>query len=85
MKKILSTILIVTAAGASSAAFAKNPNDGTQLPGCIPSGGVPPKCGSATAVPEIDGASTGIAFALVGGMVLLVRERRRMTKEASAV
>ena len=33
-----------------------------------------------TKVPEMNGAQAGIAFALVGGIVLLIRERRRMTQ-----
>ena len=33
-----------------------------------------------TAVPEIDAAGSGIAFALVGGLVLAYRERRLSKK-----
>ena len=40
----------------------------------------PPK-DPVTTVPEINGASTGIAFALIGGIVLIVRERRRITRD----
>ena len=39
-----------------------------------------PNPGTPTAVPEIDGAGAGIAFALVGGLVLAYRERRLSKK-----
>ncbi len=35
-------------------------------------------------VPEIDAASGGIALALVGGIFLIARERRRTTKDTFA-
>ncbi|MBA54572.1 MAG: hypothetical protein CMK89_08970 [Pseudomonadales bacterium] len=40
----------------------------------------PGDTGGATSVPEIDGAGAGIAFALVGGLVLAYRERRLAKK-----
>lgn len=36
--------------------------------------------GNSTSVPEIDGAGAGIAFALVGGLVLAYHERRLSKK-----
>ena len=46
------------------------------LPGCGPSGGVPPKCSSGPA-PEIDAASGTSAIALLTGVLLLAGERSR--------
>lgn len=39
-----------------------------------------PDPGNSTSVPEIDGAGAGIAFALMGGLVLAYRERRLSKK-----
>jgi len=41
-------------------------------------GGTTP--GEVTKVPEIDAAGTGLAFALVSGLMLIMRERRKSKK-----
>jgi hypothetical protein len=61
MNRLLSVALLACSVGIATPAFAGNPNDGSELPGCTPSGETPQKCdGGSVTVGDTTNTNTNV-------------------------